>query len=449
MLTTLLRAGFALALLASTSPFAFAQSEPIALFVGNQGNFSDANGTVTAIDANTLEVTLDAIPNLNTLVQSIALHRGTGYVVANTSDRIDLFDLETRERTGQITGVPSPRYVQVVGSDKAYVSNLFDGTVTIIRLSDASVQGTIPVGDNPEALAVAGGRVYVANHGFGAGTTLTVIDPARDTVVDTVTPGCDGPRMLEGDLEGDLWVMCTGNTVYNDDFTEIISQSNGKVVVLAGATGEVVASFDATSQLGSGIGGQDAYYDPVSRRFFVIEGMSLLVFDTASNTALEGVVIPGTEPLGAVAYDDVTSRFFLGRLNGFTEAGFISVHDTQGREVGRAAVGIAPSSIVLWTGDSPVATESPELPRPFALSPGYPNPFRGAVTIPFQVDRPAAVRLSVYTLLGERVAVLADGVYPAGAHEVRWAPGDARAGVYMSRLEVDGVSVSRPLTHVR
>ncbi len=449
MSTFLLRAGFVLALLAATSPFAFAQSEPIALFVGNQGNFSDANGTVTAIDANTLQATLDAVPNLNTLVQSITLYRGVGYVMANTSDRIDLFDLETRERTGQITGVPSPRYFQVVGSDKAYVSNLFDGTVTIIRLSDSSVLGTIPVGDNPEAIAVAGGRVYVANHGFGAGTTLTVIDPASDAVVDTVTPGCDGPRMVEGDLEGDLWVMCTGNTVYNDDFTEIISQSNGKVVVLAGATGDVVASFDAASQLGSGIGGQDAYYDQVSRRFFVIEGMALQVFDTVSNTALEGVVIPGTEALGAVAYDDVTSRFFLGRLKGFTEAGFISVHDTQGREVGRADAGIAPSSIALWAGDSPVATESPELPRPFALSPGYPNPFRGAVTIPFQVDRPAAVRLAVYTLLGERVAVLADGVYPAGAHELSWAPGTLSAGVYMSRLEVDGVSVSRSLTFLR
>ncbi|MDZ4700251.1 MAG: hypothetical protein SH809_11135 [Rhodothermales bacterium] len=449
MHNTLLRAGLVVALLASSSTLAFAQSEPIALFVGNQGNFSDANGTVTVIDPNTLGATQDAVPNLNTLVQSIALHKGTAYVMANTSDRIDLFDVDSRERTGQIAGVPSPRYLRVVGADKAYVSNLFDATVTIIRLSDASVQGTIPVGDNPEAIAVAGGRVYVANHGFGAGTTLTVIDPLTDVVVETVTPGCDGPRMLEGDLEGDLWVMCTGNTVYNDDFTEIISQSNGRVVVLAGGTGDVVASFDATSQLGTGIGGQDVYYDAVSRRFLVIEGMSLLAFDTASNVSLPTVSIPGSEALGAVAYDDVTSRFFVGRLNGFTEAGFVSVHDTQGREVGRAAAGIAPSSIALWTGGSPVATESPEIPRPFALSPGYPNPFRGAVAIGFQVDVPASVRLAVYNLLGERVAVLAEGVYPAGAHEVRWAPGLSSAGVYISRLEVEGVSVSRPLTYVR
>ncbi|MEZ4699848.1 MAG: T9SS type A sorting domain-containing protein [Rhodothermales bacterium] len=431
------------------APAALAQPETIAVFVGNQGNFSDANGTVSSIDPATLAVNLDQLPDLNTLVQSITLHEGTGFVMANTSDRIDLFSLDTRQRTGQIAGVPSPRYMTVVGEDKAYVSNLYDATVTIIRLSDASVQGTVDVGDNPEDIAVAGGRVYVANHGFGAGTTLSVIDPSSDTPLDPLEPGCDGPRMLAADLEQELWVVCTGNTVYNEDFTEIISESNGRVVVLDGATGALVTSFDATAQLGSGVGGQDAFYDPISRRLFVVQGTAILPFDTASNAALPAIDIPGDEAIGAVAYDDATARFYLGRITGFAEAGSVSIHDAEGREMARVAAGIIPSSIALQRAGEAVAVEEQPVDGAFALEAGYPNPFRGAVSIPFVLDTSGPVRVAVYDLLGREVEVLAEGVFAGGRHTVRWAPQSAPAGVYVVSMTAGERRTHTRITRIR
>jgi hypothetical protein len=425
-----------------------AQHAPKVLFVGNQGNFSDANGTVSVVDLATYTATNDAVPGLHTLVQSLSVYEGTGYVVANTSDRIDRFSVETFDRTGQILGVPSPRYLRMVGPDKAYVSNLYDRTVTILRLSEGSVRGTIAVGDNPEAIAWAAGRVYVANHGFGEGTTLTVIDPSLDLPIGTIDLPCDGPRMLETDAEEDLWVACTGKTVYNDDFTEIIEQTTGRILVLDGATGDVRAAFESPAQLGSGVGGQDAFYDPVGRRFYVIEDRSLLVFDTSSNAALPSVVISGDEPILAVAFDASRDQFFLGRLTSYTEAGFVSIHDTLGLEVDRVPVGIAPSSLVFAPGLAAVAIETPEAERTDVLR-VFPQPAREVVRVVFELPIASSVRLGIFDALGRSVATLAESTFPAGRHEMAWYPGAAPAGTYVVRLEAGDTVAHQSILRVK
>lgn len=405
-----------------------------AVYVGNQGNFSDANGSVTRYDPMTQDLTPDAIPNLNTLVQSITLHGDRGYVMANTSDRIDVFDTTTDTRISQIIGVPSPRYMTIVDDSTAYVSNLFDNTVTVLNLIDNCPEKTVPVGANPEDIAVVGPRAYVANNGFGGDSTLTVIDIATRTVIDTIDLGCDGPRMLEVDGQGEVWVFCNGNTVYNDDFTEIIEQTNGQVVVLGGRSGVVIARFELDAQIGAASAGQDAFYDPVTDRAFVVQGQRILVFNTTNNTMLDPIDIPGEEAIGGVAYDAAADRMYLARITGFTTTGFVSIHDLSGAETGRFDAGIIPASIVLQQTGTSVTVENEAPPAGFRLYASYPNPFHDATTIAFETTGAARVSVDVYDLLGRRVATLMDEERPAGRHTVRWDAGAAPAGTYLYRV---------------
>jgi len=78
----------------------------------------------------------------------------------------------------------------------------------------------------------------------------------------------------------------------------------------------------------------------------------------------------------------------------------------------------------------------------FALGPLMPNPARGPARIAFAVAYEARVRLTVHDVSGREVAVLADGVLPAGRHQAVWSgrltDGPAAAGVYFVRLEVPG-----------
>lgn len=75
------------------------------------------------------------------------------------------------------------------------------------------------------------------------------------------------------------------------------------------------------------------------------------------------------------------------------------------------------------------------LPREFALIQNYPNPFNASTTIKFELPRGAEVDLSIYNLLGQRVAVVFEGAKPAGYHSITWNSGDMPSGVYFARLE--------------
>ncbi len=430
---------------------AHGQLTTASVYVGNQGNFSDANGTVSIYTPATTNSVADGLPDLNTLIQSISLHDGTGYVMANTSDRIDIFDLATNARTGQILDVPSPRYMAVVAEDKAYVSNLFSSSVSIIDIANNTGAGSISAGTNPEDIAAVAGYAFVANNGFGFDSTLTRIDIATDAVVDTLQLGCDGPRSLEVDAEDELWVVCNGKTVYNSDFTEIIEQTNGQVLVVDPTTTEITTRIALDTQVGASSAGQDTYYDAANNVMYLVRGSDLLVFDTAANTQTATIAITGTESLGGVAFDAASNHLYLARITGFTTAGFVSVHTPDGAEVSRFDVGIAPTSIALWQTGTSVATEEPagEIPQLFTLNQNYPNPFNPATTITFELARTTDVSLKVYNALGVEVAVLAEQIYQAGSHQIQWQAQHLPSGRYFYTLQAAGGATTRQMTLIK
>jgi hypothetical protein len=67
-----------------------------------------------------------------------------------------------------------------------------------------------------------------------------------------------------------------------------------------------------------------------------------------------------------------------------------------------------------------------------------PNPFRQNATIHYRLERPRAVRLAVYDVLGRRVRVLRRGQQPAGTHRVELEARGLAAGTYLCRLIVEG-----------
>ena len=398
----------------------FGQTNELRVYVANQGNFSDANGSVTWYNPQDGSVEQDVVMGLNTLVQSITIHNDVGYIVGNTSDRIDVISMESNERVAQIRDVPGPRFVEIVSDEKAYISNLFSSTVTIIDLQSNTVSGSISVGMNPEAIAVSSGKAFVANFGFGtADSTLTVIDVATDSVVETMQTGCDGPRFLEVDKEDELWVFCNGKTVYNADFTEIIEQTNGEVVVFSADSEEEVTRIELDAQAGTSSLGQDAWYDSATNRMFLVEGTSILVFDASINELTSTIEIPGEEEIGAIAYDANADMLYVGRITGFTTSGFVSIHDMMGTEVDRFSAGVAPAFIAFYdpsaSSVSREETTSDYLGQSKLYS-AYPNPSLGSTSIPFQVEKAKRHSLTIYNALGQEIAQLLDAYVIPGQY---------------------------------
>ena len=79
----------------------------------------------------------------------------------------------------------------------------------------------------------------------------------------------------------------------------------------------------------------------------------------------------------------------------------------------------------------------------FALTGNLPNPFSGRTDIRFSVGGSARTSLVVYNSLGEKVALLVDGVLPAGPHTVEWNAEGYPAGVYFCELNCGGRRAAR------
>ena len=74
----------------------------------------------------------------------------------------------------------------------------------------------------------------------------------------------------------------------------------------------------------------------------------------------------------------------------------------------------------------------------------WPNPTRGAATVAFGLSEGGAARVAVYDVLGREVAVVADGPFGPGRHEVSVGAGSLPAGTYVVRVQTGaGVQTAR------
>ena len=84
-----------------------------------------------------------------------------------------------------------------------------------------------------------------------------------------------------------------------------------------------------------------------------------------------------------------------------------------------------------------------------ALAQNAPNPFNPQTEIAFRLDRDAHTVLRVYDARGRAVATLVEGDMAAGDHTVRFDGKGLASGLYVYRLEIDGVAQARKMMLVR
>lgn len=100
-------------------------------------------------------------------------------------------------------------------------------------------------------------------------------------------------------------------------------------------------------------------------------------------------------------------------------------------------------------GDN-ITQDSNELPESAKLKPNYPNPFSNATTIPFELAQEEEVTLTVWNMIGQKVATLVDDVKGAGEHtDVQWDATNMPSGMYIARFEVAGQVFTRKMTLIK
>lgn len=80
-------------------------------------------------------------------------------------------------------------------------------------------------------------------------------------------------------------------------------------------------------------------------------------------------------------------------------------------------------------------------PVEFSLAQNYPNPFNPSTILRYSLPHSGRVRLEVFTMLGQLVTTLVDGMESEGVHEVKFSANGLASGIYLYRLSA-GSSVT-------
>tara|TARA_R110001599_G_scaffold84130_2_gene226660 strand:- start:67282 stop:69915 length:2634 start_codon:yes stop_codon:yes gene_type:complete len=86
----------------------------------------------------------------------------------------------------------------------------------------------------------------------------------------------------------------------------------------------------------------------------------------------------------------------------------------------------------------------------FRLNQNYPNPFNPSTTISFNLPNAADVTLSVYNVLGQRVATLLNSrKYTSGSHTLSFDASNLASGIYIYRIQAGSYTSQKRMTLIK
>lgn len=83
--------------------------------------------------------------------------------------------------------------------------------------------------------------------------------------------------------------------------------------------------------------------------------------------------------------------------------------------------------------------------RSFQLYQNFPNPFNPVTTIRYELAQAQRIDISVYNVLGQKIASLFSGFKNTGQSEVKWNAVNQSSGLYFCRISSDDFSLTRKM----
>ncbi|OYU97254.1 MAG: hypothetical protein CFE21_02890 [Bacteroidetes bacterium B1(2017)] len=181
------------------------------IFICNEGNFQWGNASLSFYNTSTGTIQEDVFKSVNKrgvgdVLQSICIVDDKAFLVVNNSQKIEIIDSKTIESKGVITGFNSPRYFLSLGSNKAYVSDLYEKAVWIVNPAAQSITGKIAINSWTEEMINYGTKVFVCGRTSGF---VYVINTSTNLLEDSIAIGY-GAQNIVLDAENKIWVLTVG-----------------------------------------------------------------------------------------------------------------------------------------------------------------------------------------------------------------------------------------------
>ncbi|MCB9246334.1 MAG: hypothetical protein H6606_07860 [Flavobacteriales bacterium] len=176
----------------------------------NEGGFQKGNAGLSAVDPNTFEVRHDLFSSVNgrpmgDVLHSVSLIDGQYWFVVNNSGKIWVVDTSSLKIIRGIEGFASPRHALKVADDKIYVSDLFGGSISILKSSESVVSGKVVLPGWTEQMVIQSGKVWVGNK---SSSHLYAIDPTTDRLSDSIAVRKNGGTLIATGEADRLILFC-------------------------------------------------------------------------------------------------------------------------------------------------------------------------------------------------------------------------------------------------
>ena len=316
------------------------------IFVNDEGDYGKGNSGISFINNSNNTVITDVFSTANgrplgDVAQSMTIYNDRGYIVVNNSQKIEVVTISDFKSVSTITAsnnisLKAPRYMLVVDSTKAYISDWTDNNIKVLNLSSLSFEKTISTATGPEQMAVVNGSVYVANTGgYGYDSTITVINASSDQVITQIQVSYV-PTSIQVDANNMLWVMCSN--YYNT--TTSSYNGPGHLVKINPSTNKVVATYAVTGnpeRLAVNKEGNKLYYEGT--------GNGIYKFNITDTVASPNPFIPVTNSaytVYGVTVDPHNDNIYGAILPSYTAAGVMYAYDSTGKQLNTYNVGFFP-----------------------------------------------------------------------------------------------------------
>ena len=337
---------FLLALLALSCSDEPASPQPPATFrikgvvVLNEGNFQRGNASLSLFDPDSATAKNDYFReltgrDLGDTGNSLTIHNGLLYIVVNGSNKIEVLNLNTGALVRTI-GCPagsSPRHIVLGNSGWGYISNLYANSVSVYDIVSNIFVRDIPVGKNPEGLLLYNNRLLVANSGFGADNTVSVIALPQDTALATLQVG-DYPSLFAKVGTAAAVVLCTG--AYND-FGDPNDDTPGKLFFID------LDRMRVTDSLLLGGHPQRLALDDAGF-LYTVQTNGVQRVNLGAKT-VDNTFIPGA--YYSIAFDKARRVLYLTEPLDYVQPGKLHVYRLDGTKKSEHMVGIIPGDIAV------------------------------------------------------------------------------------------------------
>ncbi|WP_233505453.1 T9SS type A sorting domain-containing protein [Rhodohalobacter sp. SW132] len=392
---------------------------------GDDGKLSFKNGTLHAVEAvigvftgskGELKIS-ESSARMNSLMTVVGID-GTGKLELSNSAKADINSLIVNTAGLAVGGgLPGKGDVEVKSGAKLEASSILIGDKGKLKSDELKLEPLSGQSEYPEIstdgvvktpfLYISGGGKVEPDDTVSVkpGATLAGFGKIEESVINS---GHLDPGMVLDSLLAEQQMLTTftidGDYIQKEDGTLFITLSNEngdlkndalKVNGDAKLSGALVLSLTLESEILN------------DGRFLILEADSV-------SGEFDGFFGPEGFPDFHMIYD--SNRVYI--------------------EIGEVATTIA--------GD-----EADQLPNEIGLYQNYPNPFNPSTTIRFALPERSNVRLEVYSMLGQRVAVLADENKQAGFHQVEFNASGLASGTYIYRMTAGEEVISRKLTLIK